>query len=173
MTFMQIIFLISAALTLGSAIMVVTTRHLMHAAFWLILSLLGVAILFALLETRFYVVVQVVVYIGAIAILILFAIMLTRQVMQHDERQLNRGWLAAALVSCGLFGGLVAALSSWSFFWVETRTVPAGGENLLQLGNALVDPMGYLLPFEMISILLLAALIGSIFVGMEKNGGKE
>jgi NADH-quinone oxidoreductase subunit J len=159
-------------LTLGSAIMVVTSRHLMHAAFWLILSLMGVAILFALLETRFFVVVQVVVYIGAIAILILFAIMLTRRVMQHDERQLNRGWLAAALVSIGFFAGLVAALSGWSHFWEETRTVPAGGENLIQLGNALVDPLGYLLPFELISVLLLAALIGSIFVGMEKKGGK-
>jgi len=170
MTFMQIIFIITAAVTLGSAIMMVTSRQIMHAALWLILTLISVAVIFALLEARFFVVVQVIVYVGAIAILILFAVMLTRNIMLRGERQMNRGWLAAALVSMGLFIGLVAALSTWDHFWDKARSVTAGGEDLIRLGQAFVDPAGYLLPFEIISVLLLAALIGSIYVGMDRKG---
>jgi hypothetical protein len=81
MSVMQLIFIIIAAISLGGALMVVTTRNLVHAALWLILTLFGVAVLFVLLNAGFLAIVQVVVYIGAIAILMIFAIMLTRQVM--------------------------------------------------------------------------------------------
>lgn len=83
MTPIQIIFLIVALLTLGASVMVVSARRMMHAALWLILTLLGVAVMFATLESGFFTIVQVVVYIGAIAILILFAVMLTRRDLQE------------------------------------------------------------------------------------------
>jgi NADH-quinone oxidoreductase subunit J len=169
MTLLHVIFIITAAVTLISAGMVVTTRMLMHAALWLILTLLGVAVLFALLGTRFFVVVQVMIYIGAIAILIIFGVMLTRRIMQDTGPQLNRGWWLAALVVLILFASLIWAISSWQNFNVTTNSITAGGENLLLLGNSFVDPSGFLIPFEVASILLLAALIGSIFIAMERR----
>ena len=77
MTIMQIFFLIVGLVILGSALMVVTTHNLIHAALWLIVTLFGVAVLYAILNASFLAVVQVVVYIGAIAILFIFAVMLT------------------------------------------------------------------------------------------------
>lgn len=172
MTPIQIIFLLVAAVTLASAVLVVSTRRIMHAAMWLILALLGVAILFATLETRFFVVVQIVVYIGAIAILIIFAVMLTRRVMDDTDSQLNRNWWIAALIALLLFVGLVAALSTWSGFETDTRAVQDGGEDLVALGKAMVDPNGFMIPFEVASVLLLAALIGSVYISLERRGGK-
>lgn len=156
----HIVFLITAAVTLSAAVMVVSSRKIMHSALWLVLTLVGVAVAFALLEARFFVVVQVIVYIGAIAILVIFAVMLTRRVMQDEGRQLNKSWWVAALVALVFFVTLIFVMSGWDGFMTQTRTVQAGGENLVQFGQALVDPNAYMIPFEVASILLLAALIG-------------
>ena len=169
----QIIFLFVAALTLSSAFMVVTTRKIMHAAMWLVLTLLGVAISFALLEARFFVVVQVIVYIGAIAILVIFAIMMTRKVMQDTGPQLNKNWWIAALLVTVFFVAVIAVMSGWDAFGTVARTVPEGGEDLVQLGKAFVDPNAYLIPFEIASLLLLAALIGAVYIAKERKGGKK
>ena len=96
---MQITFLIVAFVTLGSALMVVTTRNLVHAALWLIATLFSVAVIFALLSASFLAVVQVVVYIGAIAILFIFAVMLTRKDMRDQGPQLNKTWWIGALLA--------------------------------------------------------------------------
>jgi len=173
MTVLQIIFLLAAAITLSSAVMVVSSRRMMHVALWLVLTLFGVAILFALLEIRFFVVVQVLIYIGAIAILIIFAVMLTRHSLEDVGPHFNRGWWIAILACFATFSGLVAVLSSWSKFQTIIRTIPAGGEDILSLGKAFIDPAGYVIPFEVASVLLLAALIGAIFVASERKEGKR
>ena len=99
MTGEQIIFFVVALFTLGSGFMVVTTGNLVHAALWLVSTLFGVAVVFALLNAGFLAVVQVVVYIGAIAILFIFAVMLTRKDMRDQGPQLNRNWWTGALLS--------------------------------------------------------------------------
>jgi NADH-quinone oxidoreductase subunit J len=172
MTPMQIVFLLVASVTLASAVMVVSTRRMFHAALWLILTLLGVAILFALLESRFFTIVQVVVYVGAIAILVLFAVMLTRHVMSEDQPQLNRSWWIASLATIGLFTGMVLVMRTWPIFTTTQRAVGPGGEDLQKLGFAFVDPSGFMIPFEIVSVLLLAALIGAVFIAAERKGGK-
>src|SRR3970282_1539349 len=96
MTGEQIIFLIVGAATLLSALMVVTSRDLVHAALWLVATLFGVAIIYTLLNAGFLAVVQVVVYIGAIAILFIFAVMLTRRQMSETGPGVNRGWWLSA-----------------------------------------------------------------------------
>jgi NADH-quinone oxidoreductase subunit J len=173
MTPIQIVFIIVAAVTLGSALMVVTSRKVMHSALWLVLALLGVAILFALLDSRFFVVVQVIVYIGAIAILIIFAVMLTRQAMGDQGSPLNRYWWVGALVAALFLASLIGILSTWSGFTTRMRTVAQGGEDLVALGQSFVDPSGYLIPFEVASVLLLAALIGAVYVALERRGEKK
>jgi NADH-quinone oxidoreductase subunit J len=167
MSAMQIIFLVVGALTLAAAVMVVTSRKIMHAALWLVLALGGVAVMFALLEAGFFALIQVAVYIGAIAILIIFAVMLTRRVMEDTGPQVNKNWPAALVVAGGSLAGLVYLLSQWQSFLTPSQPLPAGGENLVQFGEALVSPAGYLVPFEVASVLLVAALIGAIFVASE------
>jgi NADH-quinone oxidoreductase subunit J len=171
MTPVQAVFILAAVITLASAFMVVTSRKMLHAALWLVVSLFGVAMLFALLESGFFAVVQVVVYIGAIAILIIFAVMLTRRVMEDTGPQVNSTWWAAALVVAGLLVGLVAVFSHWSGInaALPEYTRQAQAQSITQLGQALVSPNGYVLPFEAASVLLLAALIGAIFIAWEKR----
>ncbi|MDX1435833.1 MAG: NADH-quinone oxidoreductase subunit J, partial [Anaerolineales bacterium] len=115
MTPQQLLFLGISVIILGAALMVVTTRNLIHAALWLVLSLFGTAILFVLLDATFLAVAQVVIYIGAIAILFIFTAMLTRRVMQDTGTQINRGWWLAAVLSFLLYVGLVLIFRSWDF----------------------------------------------------------
>lgn len=169
MTPMQVLFILVAGVTLISAGFVVTTRRIMHAALWLVLTLFGVAVLFAMLESGFFAVVQVVVYIGAIAILIIFAVMLTRRVMQDTGPQISsRAWIPA-LAGLVLFAGLVYVLSTWSGFSTQASPLPAEAHQVGALGLAFVNPDAYLIPFEVASVLLLGALIGSIYVASERK----
>ncbi len=171
MTADHIIFLLTAALTLGSAIAVVTVRNLVHAALALIVSFFGVAIVFVLLQAGFLAAVQVVLYIGAIAILIIFAIMLTRRVMQDTGPQINRQWWLAAILSVALFAALWMVLRQVPS--LQQALAPAGPVDteagLRQLGAALVDPNQYMLPFEVASVLLLVALVGSIGIAGDRK----
>jgi NADH-quinone oxidoreductase subunit J len=169
MTVIQLIFIIVAAATLGAAFMVVITRNLVHAALWLIVSLFGVAIFYVLLSAAFLAVAQVVIYIGAIAILLIFAIMLTRRIAEDTGPQVNSGWGWAALISLVLFNSLVWMLGSWEGTYTARPELPAGIDPLRQLGEALVSPSQYVLPFEVASVLLLAALIGAIMVAWERR----
>ncbi|MFM8426138.1 MAG: NADH-quinone oxidoreductase subunit J [Chloroflexota bacterium] len=169
MTGAQIIFLVVALYTLISAVMVVTTRNLVHAALWLVSTLFGVAVVYALLNANFIAVVQVVVYIGAIAILFIFAVMLTRKDMRDSGPQLNKNWWAGAMVAVLTFAGLAFLLSGWSGFSKTAAELPAGFDAISLLGEALVSPMAYVLPFEVASVLLLAALVGAVYVAFNKK----
>ncbi len=167
MTAMQVLFLIFAAIILGSAFMVVTTKKMIHAAFWLILTLFGVAALYAVLNAGFMAMVQIVVYVGAIAILFIFAVMLTRKDLRDSAKPLNKNWASAALLSALVFGALVVLLNNWTGFRKMAPALPAELDTITQLGTALVSPNAYLLPFEVASVLLLAALIGAVYVANE------
>ena len=167
MTPLQIIFLVVAGLTLASAVMVVSARRMMHAALWLVLTLLGVAVLFGTLETGFFTVIQVVVYIGAIAILIIFAVMLTRRDLQEEGPAVSRFAWVAGLVALAAFVGITVALNTWGSFGAAR---PAGTvEDIAALGRALVSPEGFMIPFEVASVLLIGALIGAIYVAGDQQ----
>jgi NADH:ubiquinone oxidoreductase subunit 6 (subunit J) len=108
-----LIFWILSGLILFAGLMVVTVKNIIHAALWLIASFAGVAAFYFLLEAPFIGVVQILVYTGAISILVLFAIMLTRQVTGEGSRQLFERWWVAAAVAVGLFA-LVIVPGVWS-----------------------------------------------------------
>lgn len=165
----QIIFLVVAFVTLGSAFMVVTTRNLIHAALWLVATLFGVAIVYAILEAHFLAVVQVVVYIGAIAILFIFAVMLTRKDMRDQGSQVNKNWWLGALLAVLTFGGLFFLLQGWSGMTNTASAIPSGFDAVAELGNVLTSPTGYLLPFEVASVLLVAALVGAVYVAFNRK----
>jgi NADH-quinone oxidoreductase subunit J len=169
MTGEQIIFLIVGAVTLICGLLVVTVRNLVHAALWLVATLFGVAIIYTLLNAGFLAVVQVVVYIGAIAILFIFAVMLTRRQAAETGASVNKNWWAGALMAVLTFAGLAFLLQSWSGFSKQAAAIPSGFDAINQLGTALTSPTGYVLPFEVASVLLLAALVGAVYLAFTKK----
>lgn len=171
-----IVFLILSALMLSSAVMVVVSRNLFHAGLYLMVSLFGVAGLFILLSAFFLGVVQVVIYIGAIAILILMAVMLTPNVTRMGD-VFTPQWIIAAVVAAAFGIMLVTVVSplmdevltvdEWRVqaFDVEIDDADeVSGDYLTTLGEDLVDPHKYMLPFEVASLLLMAALIGAVLL---------
>ena len=169
MTGIQIIFLITAAVILGSAVAVVVSRNLIHAALWLIVTLFGVAVLYAILNAGFLAVVQVVIYIGAIAILFIFAVMLTRADLRDRTPQLNRGWWLNLVLAVVTFGGLIWLFRTWSGLSATPVDLPAGFDGVSKLGDALISPDAFLVPFEVASVLLLAALVGAVYVAFSRK----
>jgi NADH-quinone oxidoreductase subunit J len=179
----KIVFIILSAVTLGSALMVVTQRLLFRAALFLVLTLAGVAGLFVLLDAGFLAVVQLFIYAGAISILIIFAVMLTRQVMNPTRPQLNTQWSGAVVSVLILFallllvlwpnrialtgfniGGLrVSQLNLGDVPWPEQGAVERVS-GVGDLGRALVDSEQYVLPFEVASVLLLVAMVGAVYI---------
>ena len=159
-----IIFGLVSLVTLGAAFAVVTNKNILHSAFYLILAFVGVASVYVLLEAPFIAVVQVLVYIGAIAILIVFAIMLTRRLMSKDLLQKNAQWGWSALGAAGLFIAL-----GWIVYSVKwpavNQAVP--DDSITLLGQDLLST--FVVPFEIASVLLVAALVGAILIGRERE----
>jgi len=165
----SIAFILFALFSLGGALGVVTTRNLIHATLYLILSLFGAAGFFVLLSAPFMAAVQVLVYIGAIAILIVFAVMLTRSMTRLSDLY-NQQWLLSALVAGLLFVLLLVGiiLPVWGVNGTQAgREVSAVVTSTVDLGKALVDQNQYVLPFEVASLLLTAAMIGAIVVARD------
>lgn len=163
-----LVFFLFSLFTLGGGLGVVTTRNLMHAALWLILSLFGVAGLFVLLSAPFLAAIQVLVYIGAIAILIVFAVMLTRSLT--SLREIFNRPAASALASVLLF--LFLAVGIILPVWGQNGSranLPLSDvvASTTDLGVAFVDRNQYVLPFEVASLLLTAAMIGAIVIARD------
>jgi len=154
----QITFLMLALITLIPAVLVVTSRNIFHAGLWLLPTLLGVAGFYLTLGAEFLAAIQVLIYVGGIMVLLLFAILLTRRLTDPEIRVHNRqtGWaflLGAALVGILIF----AARREFGAIGPPAPIAPGTTE---KMGEALLGP--YLLPFEVASVLLLAAIIGAI-----------
>ncbi len=169
MTPAMLLFIFIAIITLGAAFMVVSVRNLVHVALWLIVTLFGVAIIFAILAAGFLVIAQVVIYIGAIAILIIFAIMLTRRAMSESNPTFNSNWRWALVVGLLFFAGLLGILMNWPGVTATPPELDSRANYVVELGLALVNPDGYLLAFELASVLLLAALVGAIYVAWDRR----
>ena len=150
--------LIALAMAVG-AIRVVTTKNVVHAALWLVLVLSGVAANYILLAAEFAAVVQVIVYIGAIIVLFLFGIMLTRAPIGKEASLDNDQRWAAAVVGLLLFGVLAAVLAK-AFGREHIHVVT------VQRTAGVADSVftTYVIPFEVISIVLLAALVGAVVI---------
>ena len=159
-----VLFYVAAALTLGGGLGVVMTRNIVYAAFALLASLMGVAGIFLLMFAEFLALVQVLIYGGAIVIVILFALMLTRiQDFQHLSD--NRQWPIAALVALAIFGLLTASIVGTS-----VRTTERQGVAFETLGDTLFAQ--WAVPFEVASLVLLVALIGAIVL-VRSSGGRD
>ena len=148
-------FWILAVITVGSALMVVAVRNLIHAVVFLIVSFLGIAGLYITLSADFVAVTQVLIYAGAVSVLILFAIMLTPRAGRDNAETFLRLPALLLAVLVGFTIGFVSLETDWS---ISDR----GGfqETASGIGEALLSK--YVLPFEMASVLLLVAMVGAI-----------
>ena len=160
-----------ALLTVAGAVATVTFKNAVHSAVSLIGSLLGAAGLYLLQKAEFLFAVQIILYIGGIMLLFLFVIMLVNLDLAEKQRQFNRqGWIALACVlgiaiEAVFYVRSTAAVSPWS----SPVPTPAGG-NTERLADVLFSE--YLLPFEIVSILLLVAVVGSVFMAKKRNAAE-
>lgn len=154
----NIAFGITAAVMLFAAFRVVTTENIMHAALYLVVVLSGVAVNYILLQAEFVAVTQVLVYIGAIIVLFLFGIMLTHAPLGRSD-DLDNDKLKPIGIGTGLLMAVVMAYALISTFGDDE--IAFGTENSIE---AVSDSIfsDYVLPFEIVSVLLLSALIGAI-----------
>ena len=160
----KVVFALLATITLVAAFRVVTSRVLLHSAFWLVLAFFGVAGVFVLLHAEFLAVAQVLIYVGAIAILMIFAIMLSRNMASQSERQFNNQWGLVGGFSALLFVSLTAIVTRVQW---PGRTSEVPPDALQQLGIELVGP--YAVPFEVASVLLVIAMVGAIIIARERE----
>ncbi|HYW43058.1 MAG TPA: NADH-quinone oxidoreductase subunit J [Bryobacteraceae bacterium] len=167
-----VLFYFFAVLVVGGGLLTITRRNAVHSAISLIVSLLGVAGLYLLQQAEFLFAVQIVLYIGGIMVLFLFVIMLVNLDLAAKERQFNRQWLVA-LVAVAVVG----AQLSWfiyrgrdAFHVAESVAQPV--EAGMAVGNTaiLADALfkDYLLPFEIASVLLLVAVVGSVVMAKKR-----
>ena len=155
----NVVFGILAAVMIISAWKVVTTKNVVRAVLYLVVVLAGAGAQYLLLAQEFIFVVQVIVYIGAIVVLFLFGTMLTRAPIGRDtELDNDQKWLAA-LTALFLVGVLVAVLSD---AYGDTHLKHLDIQRTADVANSMFGP--YLIPFEVVSVLLLAALVGAIAI---------
>lgn len=160
----EIIFYILSSIILVSAVLVIRLQNVFKAALSLIVALLGVAGLFLLLRAEFLALVQVLIYSGAIAVLILFAVMLTPNLMNKKTKTFNHQQLISFLIS-GVFLVVVGFIIYNTFqFGLGKAT---NYYNLNQIAELLLTK--YLWCFELVSVVLLVALIGAIFLAKPKT----
>jgi NADH-quinone oxidoreductase subunit J len=156
MNIYDIIFYLFAAVTLISAFFVVTTRNIVHSAFFLLFTFFGVAGIYVLLGADFVAIVQLIVYVGGILILLIFGVMLTNKITNVQIKTGTMQMLPAA-IGVGLFAGLLlssAVNTNWKVLPVNVPLPDAG-----TIGTLLLQE--YVIVFELLGIILLIALLGA------------
>jgi NADH-quinone oxidoreductase subunit J len=158
----EVLFALLGVVAAGSGLLVVTTRHLVHAALWLVVTLAAVAGCFLLLSAEFVAWVQILIYVGAIVVLLLFGLMLTRApIGASDDLDAPVPQRVAAAVTAAAIAGvlLVSVVDGFQGERIDLTDGPVAGSTR-QAGEAVFR--SWVLPFEVLSLLLLAALVGAI-----------
>lgn len=156
-------FLVLAVSVVGGALMVVLSRNVVHAAFWLLEVMMGVAGLFMLLSAGFLALVQMMVYAGAVSVLVLFTVMLTLRRREDAERPLDLSW-SAGMIALGVLAAVGTAIAG---FVPPKAVAPLLTPGVTEFGRTLFTERA--LPFEIASVLLLIALVGAVWWA----GGEE
>lgn len=172
---MNIVFTIIAAVTIAAGVAAMSLRNLVHCALALTVAFAGLAAAYLQLGAQFVGFTQLLVYVGAVAILIVFAILLTRGSEPAQQPILSTGWAGGILVAMIVLGVLVYSISKSSVIpgavatqnEATTRHVEV---TVQQIGDALMNK--FVLPLEVVGLLLTAALIGAVIIAMKEEGKK-
>lgn len=159
------VFYILAALTLAGGLASVLLKNLVHCALAVSIAFLGVALLFLSLDAQFAGFAQILIYIGAVAILVVFAILLTRGSDLPKESVFSRTWLAGLIIAAAVFAVLGWAVISSASALPSAAAVPA--VTVHDIGAALVGR--YVLPLEIVALLLTSATIGAVIVALHEK----
>lgn len=162
-------FAIIAAATIAAAVAAMSLRNLVHCALALALALAGLAAIYLQLDAQFVGFAQILVYIGAVAILVVFAILLTRGGESPQPQVFSSSWAAGALVAVAVLGVLIGAIVKSPAS--RSSQPPTPQATVGGIGDALMHK--YVLPLEVVGLLLTAALIGAVIIAMrDKEAGK-
>jgi NADH-quinone oxidoreductase subunit J len=166
----EVVFALLGVVALGAAVLVVTTRNVVRAALWLVVALGAIAGCYLVLAAEFVAVVQLLIYVGAVVVLLLFAVMFTRAPVGPADDLDTRNRPVAALVAVAT-GGLLITLLVDAFHnaYYDLRAGEPGSAAVI--GNAVFR--NWVLPFEVVSVLLLAALVGAIVLSRPDVGTPE
>ena len=167
MTAADLLLTALGAVAVGSGVLVVSTRHLVRAGLWLVVTLAAVAGCYLVLGAELVAWVQVLLYVGAVVVLLLFAVMLTRAPIGPSD-DLDRPRWPGALIGGGAGLGL-AALFAAAYGWTRVGRPPTGTAE--RIGEQVFS--GWVLPFEVVGVLLLAALVGAIVVSRPDIGARR
>ena len=162
---MTLIFALIAVPTIVSAIAAMTLRNLVHCALALTVTFGGLAVFYLQLDAQFVGLAQILVYIGAVAILIVFAILLTRGNEPSRESILSPSWISGVIVAVVVFGLLVATIATSSL--TRPQLPPKPEVTVQQIGDQLMTK--YVLPLEAVGLLLTAALVGAVIIAMREK----
>jgi NADH-quinone oxidoreductase subunit J len=166
---MSLPFLITAFVTLLAASAAMSLRNLVHCALSFVVVFAGLAAMYLQLDAQFVGFAQILVYVGAIAILIVFAILLTRSGETPNQAVLAPGWLAGIVVSAGVFTVLGWAVLNSKALPKENTEAPAA--TVKGIGDVLMSK--YILPLEVIGLLLTVAMIGAVVVALKESSKTE
>ncbi|MFG2882185.1 NADH-quinone oxidoreductase subunit J [Streptomyces sp. NPDC048297] len=169
-TGVEIAFLLVGLVTFGAALVTVTTRQLVHAALWLVVTLGGLAVEYLLLTAEFIAWVQVLIYVGSVVVLLLFGLMLTRAPIGRSPDADSGNRPVALVVALAASGCLVwVVVDAFRTTWIDLSGPPAGTTKVT--GASLFQ--NWVLPFEALSVLLLAALVGAIVLSRKAKADTE
>lgn len=167
-TGVEIVFVLVGIVTLTAAVITVTTRKLVHAALWLVVALGGVAVEYLLLTAEFIAWVQVLIYVGSVVVLLLFGLMLTRApIGDSPDADSGNRWVALAVALAAAATLVTVVVDAFRATWIDLDSSVQGSTGVT--GEILFRH--WVLPFEALSVLLLAALVGAIVLS-RKSGGK-
>ena len=162
-------FAIIAVITIAAAVGAMSLRNLVHCALALTVAFAGLAAAYLQLSAQFVGFAQILVYVGAVAILIVFAILLTRSSETASQRYVSTSWFAGIVVAVGVLALLVWAINHSA---VMNVAAPAAPEvTVKQIGDSLMNR--FVLPLEVIGLLLTAALIGAVIIAMKENSNSK
>jgi NADH-quinone oxidoreductase subunit J len=170
----SLLFWIFAVILVGSALAVVGMRNIVHSALSLVVVFAMAAGVYILLDAEFIAVVQILIYAGAVTILILFALMLTRIRGLRRTNPTNKMWPIALVISALLCAAVIFAATTSKRLIGNVADaasqLPAGWNNVARIGELLYSPTkySYVLPFEIASVVLLVAIVGAIVIGREE-----
>ncbi|WP_405586099.1 NADH-quinone oxidoreductase subunit J [Streptomyces sp. NBC_01190] len=165
-TGVEITFVLIGLATLGAALLTVTTRQLVHAALWLVVALGGLAIEYLLLTAEFIAWVQVLIYVGSVVVLLLFGLMLTRApIGRSPDADSENRWVALAVAVAAAATLIWVVVDAFRATWINLHGVVQGSSRAT--GESLFRH--WVLPFEALSVLLLAALVGAIVVSRRED----
>ncbi len=156
MPYTTILFYVLALIIVVSAVMVVFNKNVVHSAFSLFFTLFAISGIYVLLKADFIALTQIMVYVGGILILLIFGVMMTTKVTNVELKTKNLNTIPSLVFSIGIVTILIFIIFSTKW---NIRTGPESEETVTQIGTMLLSK--YLLPFEIASIVLLVALIGS------------